>query len=167
VTIADSRSAARRTDWTIEPGTKYKIPVEPADPGPIHAWLYSADPGPVPYSWPVTRKDLAQLKRWILAQSETALLEESFVEAACGTSLRVIYLRPFDVNQRNACPKCVEMAGLWQTDPGEYERLVRERHERWDERSLGEYEDVDAADWERQESYGTDPIDIDDDTAGG
>jgi hypothetical protein len=160
VTIANSRSAARRTDWTIEPGTKYRIPVDPADPGPIHAWLYSADD---PKTSSATRKELGQLKRWILAQPGTALLEEPFVEAACGTSLRVIYRRLFDVNQSDACPRCVEMARLWHTEPAEYHRILIERHKRWDERSWRAYEELDAADWERQQSHGTDPIEDDND----
>jgi hypothetical protein len=159
VKIADSRSAARRTDWTIEPGAKYKIPVEPADPGPKHAWLYSADPDDALLRSP---KDVAQLRRWILAQPGTALLEEGFVEAACGTSLRVVYRTPFDTDQDNACPKCVSMARLRQTNPSEYDRLVRERHERWAERNMHRYEEIDAADLERQEGYGTDPIEDED-----
>jgi hypothetical protein len=105
-----------------------------------------------------------QLRRWILAQPGTALLEDrQYVEAACGTSVRVIYRRPFDVNQADACTRCVEMARLWQTNPAEYDRIAKERHERWDNRHYREIDQDDDADWERQESYGSDPIDDTDD----
>jgi hypothetical protein len=55
------------------------------------------------------------------------------------------------------------VAFLRQTDPAEYDRIVRERHERWDNRYYREIDRIDAADWERQESYDTDPIDTDTD----
>jgi hypothetical protein len=55
------------------------------------------------------------------------------------------------------------MAFLRQTDPAEYDRIVRERHERCDNRYNPEIDRIDAADWERQESYDTDPIDTDTD----
>jgi hypothetical protein len=153
------RDRPRHPDWTIEPGTKYKIPVEPADPDPKHAWLYSARPPDDRFRHLL--KEAAQLRRWILAQPG-ALLEGGFVEAACGTRLRVVYHTPFDLDQDNACPGCVSMAQLWQTDPREYDRRVRERHDRWAERDMRRYEEIDAADLERQESCGTDPIEDED-----
>jgi hypothetical protein len=59
------------------------------------------------------------------------------------------------------------VAFLRQTDPAEYDRIVRERHERWDNRYYREIDRIDAADWERQESYDTDPIDTDTGTGTG
>ena len=49
-------------------------------------------------------------------------------------SLRVIYRMPFDMTEDDACPRCVSIARIWQTDRNEYQRLVCERHERWAER---------------------------------
>ena len=49
----------------------------------------------------------------------------------------------------------------WQTDPAAYDRMVRERHERWDDRRRREYETLDAADLARQERYGSDPVNDD------
>ena len=80
--VADSRAAARAADMKRDPVTRYWDPVEPADPVPIHAWLYSADPGP-PIDWfRDAPKSEALLRRWILAQQQTALLEDgAFVRA--------------------------------------------------------------------------------------
>ena len=117
--IADSRSAARYFDKKLDPVTKLKDPVEPAEPGTIHAWLYN----PTDYG-----------ARWVLSQPGTALLEDEPAEAACGVSLRVIYRMPFDMTEDDACPRCVSIARIWQTDRNEYQRLVCERHERWAER---------------------------------
>ena len=55
------------------------------------------------------------------------------------------------------------MAFLRQTRPADYDRIVRQPHERWDNRYYREIDRIDAADWERQESYDTDPIDTDTD----
>ncbi|BBY37515.1 hypothetical protein MMAN_16490 [Mycobacterium mantenii] len=146
--IADSRSAARYPDWETDPVTGYKDAVEPAEPGEIHAWLYTPDDvGPA---------------RWILNQRGTALLQDGHVEAACGLSLRVIYRMSFDMTQDNACPRCVRIARLWQTSRAEYYELIRERHERWAERDRRRYKALDANDLARQDSYGTDPIEDDD-----
>jgi hypothetical protein len=91
-------------------------------------------------------KDAARLRRWILSQPDTALLEEGFVEAACGTRLRVIYRTQFDVDQDTACPGCISMARLRQIDPSEYDRLVGERHKRSADRDIRRYEEIDAED---------------------
>jgi hypothetical protein len=148
--IAHSRSAARDPDWKIDPVTKDKDPVEPADPGEIHAWLYTPDPP-------------TALVPWILSQRGTALLEYGSVEAACGVGVRVIYRMSFDLTQDDACPRCIRMARLWQTNRQEYDRLVNERHERLAERELERYDAIDADDLARQERYGTDPIEGEDD----
>jgi hypothetical protein len=52
---------------------------------------------------------------------------------------------------------------LWQTNRQEYDRLVNERHERLAERELERYDAIDADDLARQERYGTDPIEGEDD----
>jgi len=162
VKVADSRAAARSPDMKRDPVTKYWDPVEPADPDPIHAWLYSADPGP-PIDWfRDAPKDVARLRRYILGRPGTALLEDGgFVRAACGRRVRVIYLHPFDTAKVGVCPQCASMAVLWQTDPAEYDRQVRVRNERWAQRDAQRYDEFDEFDLERQESYGTDPIDDD------
>jgi hypothetical protein len=150
VKIANSRSAARYADFKIDSATGYKDPVEPADPGEIHAWLYAPD-------------DVNSSSRWILNQRGTALLQDGHEEAACGVSLRVIYRMSFDMTEDNVCPRCVVMAGLWQTDRGEYHQRVRERHERWAERDRQRYEAIDTDDLARQDSHGPDPIEDEDD----
>ncbi|MGH3634149.1 MAG: hypothetical protein ACRDTS_08665 [Mycobacterium sp.] len=158
--VADSRAAARSPDMKRDPVTRYWDPVEPADPGPIHAWLYSADPGP-PIDWFRDEpKNVARLRRWILDRPETALLEDGeFVRAACGRRVRVIYLHPFDTAEVGVCLGCASMADLWQTDPDEYDRRVKVRNERWAQRDAQRYDEFDADYFERQESCGTDPID--------
>jgi len=50
------------------------------------------------------------------------------------------------------------MAVLWQTDPDEYDRQIKARNERWAELDEERYDEDDL---QRQESYGTDPIDDD------
>ena len=50
-----------------------------------------------------------------------------------------------------------------QTNRQEYDRLVNERHERWAEGELERYDAIDAEDLARQERYGTDPIEGEDD----
>ena len=162
VKVANSRAAACSPDTKWDPITKYRQPVEPADPGPIHAWLYSADPGPPIKGFLDRPTELARLRRWILGQHErheTALLEDDgFVRAACGSRVRVIYLHPFDTANVGVCPKCASMAVLWQTDPDEYDRQIKARNERWAELDEERYDEDDL---QRQESYGTDPIDDD------
>lgn len=162
--IANSRAAACEPDWKIDLVEKCRKPVEPADPGPIHAWLYSADNGPPIHAWLDAPGNQARLRGWILRQRDTALVEDGeFVRAACGTRLQVIYRRSFDVTtEANVCPECVSMAGLWQTDRAEYDRQVKARHEQWAERDRRRYEAFDAEDLERQERYGTDPIEEED-----
>ena len=121
---------------------------EPADPGPIHAWLYSADPGP-PIDWfRDAPKDVARLRRWILGRHETTAWQEDgeFVRAACGRPVRVIYLHPFDTAKVGVCPQCASMADLWQTDPDEYDRQVKVRNERWAERDDEWYDEDDEYD---------------------
>ena len=144
---------------------KFEFPVEPADPGPIHAWLYSANPGPPIDSFRDAPKDLTRLRRWILSQRETALLEDGdFVRAACGRRVRVIYLYPFNTVKVDACPECASMAKLWQTDPDEYDRQVAERNERWaanDRRRLEEQDD--AASEEYDDDGEDNPIEQEDD----
>jgi hypothetical protein len=54
------------------------------------------------------------------------------------------------------------MAGLWQTNRAEYDRQVEEHHEQWAERDRRRSEAFDAEDLERQERYGTDPIEDED-----
>src|SRR5947209_10780331 len=132
--IINSRAAARRPDMKIDPVDKSRYPVEPANPGPIHAWLYDANPGP-PIDW---FRDLAEtvarLRRWILNSPQTALLEDGeFVRAACGRPVRVIYRRPFNTAEAHVCAECAEMAELWQSNVDEYDRRVAERNERWTE----------------------------------
>jgi hypothetical protein len=163
VYVANSRAAACEPDWKIDRVEKCRRPVEPANPGPIHAWLYSADPGPPIHTWLDAPGNQARLRGWILCRRDTALVEGGeFVRSACGTRLRVIYRRSFDATEANACPECVSMAGLWQTDRAEYDRQVKERHERWTESDVQRYEAIDAEDLARQERYGTDPIEDDD-----
>jgi len=53
------------------------------------------------------------------------------------------------------------MAVPWQTDPDEYDRQIKARNERWAECDAERYDEYDELDLERQESYGTDPIDDD------
>jgi hypothetical protein len=62
----------------------------------------------------------------------------------------------------NVCPECVSMAGLWQTDRAEHDRQVEERHEQWAERDRRRYEAFDAEDLERQQRYGIDAIEDED-----
>jgi len=50
------------------------------------------------------------------------------------------------------------MAVLWQTDPDEYDRQIKARNERWAKLDEERYDEDDL---QRQESYGTDPIDDD------
>jgi hypothetical protein len=68
----------------------------------------------------------------------------------------------FDMTQDNVCPRCVSMAGVWQTDRVEYHQRVMERHKRWAERDARRYIAFDAADLTRQELHGTDPIEDED-----
>jgi hypothetical protein len=167
VRIADSRAAARVADMKRDPITKYWDPMEPAEPGPMHAWLYAADPGPPIDCFRDVPKNVNRLRRWILARPETALLEDrEFVRAACGRRVRVIYLHPFDTANVGACPQCVSMAQLWQDDPDEYDRQVRLRNEQWAQRDAqryDEYDEFDSDDFARQKSCGTDPIDDEED----
>jgi hypothetical protein len=116
----------------VDPAEKCRYPVEPADPGPIHAWLYSANPGP-PIDWfRDDPRDIARLRHWILGRPDTALLEDGeFVRAACGRQVRVIYRHPFNTAKVGVCLECASMAELWQTDPSDYDRLTAERNERW------------------------------------
>ena len=86
-----------------------------------------------------------------------------FVRAACGRRLRVIYLYPFDTAEVGVCSKCASMADLWGTDPDEYERRVRVLNERWAQRDASRFDEFDADYFERQEFYGTDPIDYEED----
>ena len=127
--VANSRAAACEPDWKIDGVEKCRKPVEPADSGPVHAWLDA--PG-----------NQARLRGWILTQRDTALVEDGeFVRAACGRRLRVIYRRSFDATTEvNVCRECVSMAGLWQTDRAEYGRQVKERHEQWAERDRRRHE---------------------------
>jgi hypothetical protein len=142
VYVANSRAAACHPDWKIDEVEKCRKPVEPADSGPIHAWLYSADNGPPIHAWLDAPGNQARLRGWILTQRDTALVEDGeFVRAACGTRLRVIYRRSFHATtEANVCPECVSMASLWQTDRAEYDRQVKERHEQWAERDKSRYE---------------------------
>jgi hypothetical protein len=50
------------------------------------------------------------------------------------------------------------MAVLWQTDPDEYDRQIKARNERWAKLDEERYDEDDL---QRHESYGTDPIDDD------
>jgi hypothetical protein len=146
------------------PVTRYWDPVEPAHPGPIHGWLYSADTGPPIDCFREAPKNVARLRRWIFGWPETALLTDGeFVRAACGRRVRVIYLHPFDTAKAGTCPECASMADLWQTDPQEYDRRVRVRNERWAQRDARRYDEFDADYFERQESYCTNPIDDEED----
>jgi hypothetical protein len=149
-----------------DPITKYWDQVEPADPGPMHAWLYSADPGPPIDGFRDAPKNVIRLSRWVLARTETAVLKDrEFVRAACGRRVRVIYLHPFDTAMVGVCPQCVSMAQLWQNDRDEYDRQVRLRNGRWAQRDAQRYEEYDEFDDDelaRQEPRGTDPIDEED-----
>ncbi|MEC4763824.1 hypothetical protein VT930_11985 [Mycobacterium sherrisii] len=162
--IPESRSAAHNVDW-ITDRDGYNMPREPADPGPVHAWLHAAaNPNPPQRSPFDGRREAAQLSRYILSQPGTVLLEyRTSVEAACGSRLHIIYKRPFATDQDNVCERCVEMARLWQNNPAEYHRRVEARHQRREQRRDRRYEELDARDWMRQESYGSDPIDTGDD----
>ena len=165
--VAESRAAARLADMTRDPVTGYWDPVEPADPGPIHAWLYSADPGPAIDCFRDAPKDVARVRRWILGRHETALLEDGeFVRAACGRRVRVVYLNPFDTAKTGVCPKCASMAQLWQNDPDEYDRQVKVRNERWAERDAQRYDaydEFDAEELEFQKLDSAGPIDNEED----
>lgn len=137
--IPDSRAAAEKADERLDPVYKMREWIEPKEPGPIHAWLYAAHPGPpTPKDrWSVrsaqrAAKDAARLRDFILAQKGTHCLEGGSVSAACGKRVRVIYKRPFDANAEHVvCPRCAELAHLWHTDVAEYDRTIRERNERW------------------------------------
>ncbi|KUH70020.1 hypothetical protein AU184_14545 [Mycolicibacterium novocastrense] len=145
----DFRAAARRFDVT----GKDLDPIEPVEPGPIHAYLLM----------PAEEQEyLANTYEWVLKQPGTAIIEYGTTEAACGMGVRVIYRMAFDDSDSQVCPRCVDMARLWNTDPDAYHRRVDERHERWADREDRRYEAADAADLARQESYGNEPIDNDD-----
>lgn len=121
--IENSRSAARHFDLADPSGNRETIPVEPSNPGTIHAYLY--DPDPV-FASPTLK--------WILKQAGTALLEFGHDEAACGMAVRVIYRMRFDTADPDACSRCRKMFALWVADRDEYHRRVRERHEEWRQR---------------------------------
>jgi hypothetical protein len=138
----------RRFDLIKLPGERFTDePVEPPEPGPIHAYLFDPDP-----------QLMTRGQRRILRQPSTAFLEEGAEEAACGMGVRVIYRRAFDTTEPDVCPRCVEMAELRQVDPAEFQRRIDERHELWDEREDRRYREFEEWDLARQESYGTDPI---------
>jgi hypothetical protein len=138
VKIPNSRAAAEKVDERLDPVYKMREWVEPTEPGPIHAWLYAANPGPptTDNRWAAQSeaKSDARMRDFILAQKGTWCMEGGSVTAACGRRVRVIYKRLFDANaEREVCSRCAELAHLWHTDVAEYDRTIRERNERWGE----------------------------------
>ena len=86
-------------------------------------------------------------------RTETAIHVELVTDlAGAGRSGRLSAIRPA------AHPPRLSTATDHRVD-----RLVNERHERWAERELERYDAIDADDLARQERYGTDPIEGEDD----
>jgi hypothetical protein len=142
--IENSRAAVRWFDRV--PVDRDAIPVEPADPGTVHAYLFDPDP-----------MFASQTLKWILKQPGTALLEDGAEEAACGIGVRVVYRMAFDTGDPEACERCLEMADLWQANRNEYRRRVEERHERWRDRDRRQDEAFDAEDLARQNAFEDEP----------
>lgn len=138
--IPESRAAARRYDVLEDRQGKY--PAVPEDYGLVHALLFDR-PEKLP-KWK-RRPDWMDKPKF----HEPIFLEWSHEEAACGRRMRLVFPVPFDTDEDDACPECLEMADLWATDRDAYDARVREREERRREKSDRRYEAEQAvADYE-------------------
>jgi hypothetical protein len=144
--VSNSRRAHRYFDRVRNTIDHFEDPVVPENPGPAHAYLF--DP-----------KNPRPGQGWIQKHvSAPAFLEDGAEQSACGKGIRTIYPTAFDTDDSDACPRCIEMSLLWETDPAEFRRRVAERHQRWREREDRRWDAIDHDDYLRQESYGTEPI---------
>jgi hypothetical protein len=95
---------------------RYDEPELPGDYGRVHA-VFHAEPGP---ETPTKKKPV--------------YFEYGSSEAACGARVRVILPMSFDLDEDDACSRCVELARIWRRDPDECTRLIKSRRDRWRER---------------------------------
>ncbi len=131
--IPESRAAVQR--YRVREDDLGWYPDMPDEPVPVHALLF--DPDELRY----------RRRHWLDNPTHEVMYLESGYEseeAACGRQMRVVFPMSFDTDEDDACPQCLDMAQLWVTDREEYDRRVRERHDRWqrqdeERRELEEY----------------------------
>lgn len=162
--IDNSRKAVRRYDLVQHPNDHPKdSPTEPAvpvEPGQIHAVLYEPPTPEAPDSghpkfWSRYFADDSQLVSMTAPLFRVATEHQSPYTAACGARVKVVYPMKFSSTESDACPRCVELAVLRQTNRSEYERRRLARAQRLREEmyqdDLESFYERQAEDLRRQE----------------
>lgn len=136
--VPRSWAAARR--YVIHEDKLGTYPEVPEDIGPVHALLFDPPEKPQPGAPPPWKHRPEWLDK--PKPHEPIFLEGWFLpeEAACGRRVRLVFPVPFDTNEDDACPECLEMAELWVGDRPAFDTRIREREERRREKERRKWE---------------------------